>query len=49
MNPKAPTREEALTLLREYNKSESLIKHAPTEVAEEIGLKGTPRTDTGKP
>ncbi len=28
MNPKTPTREEAFTLLREYNKSESLIKHA---------------------
>lgn len=28
MNSKTPTREEALALLREYNKSESLIKHA---------------------
>jgi len=28
MDPKTPTREDALDLLREYNKSESLIKHA---------------------
>ncbi len=28
MNPKIPTREEALALLKKYNKSESLIKHA---------------------
>ena len=28
MNSKTPTREEALNLLKEYNKSESLIKHA---------------------
>lgn len=28
MSPKVPTREEACGLLREYNKSESLIKHA---------------------
>ena len=28
MSPKVPTREEALTLLTEYNKNESLIKHA---------------------
>ncbi len=28
MNPKVPTREDAFALLREYNKSESLIKHA---------------------
>ena len=28
MNPNIPTREEALELLKKYNKSESLIKHA---------------------
>lgn len=28
MNPKVPTREEAFGLLKEYNKSEGLIKHA---------------------
>jgi len=28
MNPKIPTREEAFGLLKEYNKSEGLIKHA---------------------
>jgi len=28
MNPKVPTREEAFSLLKEYNKSEGLIKHA---------------------
>jgi putative nucleotidyltransferase with HDIG domain len=30
MNPKVPTREEAFGLLKEYNKSEGLIKHALT-------------------
>ena len=47
MCPKAPTREEAFSLLREYNKSESLIKHA-LEVVEGIGLKGTPGEGSGK-
>ena len=28
MNSKTPTREEAFTLLKKYNQSESLIKHA---------------------
>jgi len=28
MSPKIPTREQAYNLLREYNKNESLIKHA---------------------
>ena len=31
MSEKIPTREEALALLKKYNKTESLIKHALAE------------------